>query len=185
MNMIAKCTRRTFLKLSVVGIGSLGFIEGCSRSPRADEKILSDNEAGVLAAVAGQIIPADEWPGGRENGVVTFIDKQLAGPYRRFLNDYRTGLAGITDSCVKTYQRRFEVLPWDQQMSFLKDMESGRLDGDAWKDGFSKRFFELLRSHSLQAYYGSPRHGGNKNYVSYKMVGLDYPPIIGQNRYRS
>ena len=35
----------------------------------------------------------------------------------------------------------------------------------------------------MQGFYGSPRHGGNKDYASYRMLGLDYPNIIGQNRY--
>jgi gluconate 2-dehydrogenase gamma chain len=42
----------------------------------------------------------------------------------------------------------------------------------------------MLRNHVMQAYYGSPRHGGNPGYASYKMLGIDYPPLIGQNRYR-
>jgi gluconate 2-dehydrogenase gamma chain len=37
----------------------------------------------------------------------------------------------------------------------------------------------------MQSYYGSSRHGGNKNNTSYKMLQLDYPVIIGQNRYKS
>jgi len=35
----------------------------------------------------------------------------------------------------------------------------------------------------MQGFYGSPRHGGNRNYASYKMMGLEYPRLIGQNRY--
>jgi len=35
----------------------------------------------------------------------------------------------------------------------------------------------------MQGYYGSPRHGGNKDNMSYKMLKLDYPVVIGQNRY--
>jgi hypothetical protein len=37
----------------------------------------------------------------------------------------------------------------------------------------------------MQGFYGSPRHGGNSNYVSYKMMKLDYPHVMGQNRYES
>ena len=37
------------------------------------------------------------------------------------------------------------------------------------------KFFELVRDHSMQAYYGSPIHGGNRNKISYKMMKLDYP----------
>ena len=41
----------------------------------------------------------------------------------------------------------------------------------------------MIRDHTMQGFYGSPRHGGNKGYASYKMLGLEYPRVIGQNRY--
>jgi gluconate 2-dehydrogenase gamma chain len=62
-------------------------------------------------------------------------------------------------------------------------MEEGKTEGKIWEKGFDMQFFELIMDHSLQGFYGSPRHGGNKNYISYKMINLDYPVIIGQNRY--
>jgi gluconate 2-dehydrogenase gamma chain len=64
----------------------------------------------------------------------------------------------------------------------LKNMEAGKMDGGVWKNGFAENFFQLLLAHSMQGYYGSPRHGGNKNFISYKMIGLDEPQIIGENR---
>jgi len=63
-------------------------------------------------------------------------------------------------------------------------MESGLMKENAWAGGFDKEFFGLIRDHTLQSYYGSPIHGGNKNKLSYRMIGLDYPLIIGQNRYK-
>lgn len=182
---MAKLTRREFMKLAAFGAGTAGIIAGCNTPRHSGRLFLDDNEARLLEAIAEQIIPTDEWPGGRDAGVVTFIDRQLAGPYRRFQQTYRNGLAGITAICQTQARKRFEELSWEEQTSFLRDMESGKLDEGLWKGGFGRRFFEMLRSHSLQGYYGSPRHGGNKNYVSYKMIGLDYPQILGQNRYRS
>jgi gluconate 2-dehydrogenase gamma chain len=41
----------------------------------------------------------------------------------------------------------------------------------------------MVRQHSLQGFYGSPGHGGNREYISYRMLGIDYPKVIGQNRY--
>ena len=35
----------------------------------------------------------------------------------------------------------------------------------------------------MQSFYGSPRHGGNPDYASYPMLGLEYPHVDGQNRY--
>ncbi|MFC2091007.1 hypothetical protein ACFLT1_09565, partial [Bacteroidota bacterium] len=44
--------------------------------------------------------------------------------------------------------------------------------------------FRRMIQHTMQGFYGSPRHGGNKNYISYKLMKLEYPYIVGQNRYR-
>ena len=54
-------------------------------------------------------------------------------------------------------------------------MEAGKMEGPPWEEGFDGQFFNLLRDHSMQAFYGSPRHGGNKNNISYKMLQIDSP----------
>lgn len=181
MNSSSRFSRRKFLQLAAVGAGSLAVAGGCRGEHAPDLHSLSPDEARLVEAIADQIIPPDDWPGGRESGVMNFIDRQLAGPYRRFRSDYRTGLSAINAESMRRHGKNFEALPWDQQTSFLKEMESGSLNQGVWSGGFGRRFFELLRSHSLQGYYGSPRHGGNKNFISYKMVGLDYPQTRGRN----
>lgn len=184
-----KLSRREFVKMTTLGagalslaVGSLSVIGGCSSSPKPSNYFFSESEIKLMEAIAEQIIPTDEWPGGRDLGVVNFIDKQLVGPYLRFQQDYRKGFEALEKTCENKFHSKFEKLSWDSQTSVLKDMEAGKLEGDAWKNDFSKYYFELLRSHCMQGYYGSPRHGGNKNYTSYKMIGIDQPPIIGENR---
>lgn len=184
-----KVSRRAFIKIAAVGTSSLALpaaslslIEGCAIPPQHTRNVLSSDEHHLLASIAEQIVPTDAWPGGRDAGVADFIDIQLAGPYRRYRQDYSRGLAAIEHSCLTKYHARFENLSWDDQTGFLLDMQSGTLDGDDWKDGFSTRFFELLRSHSMQGFYGSPRHGGNKGFVSYRMMRLDVVQTVGQNR---
>jgi gluconate 2-dehydrogenase gamma chain len=44
-------------------------------------------------------------------------------------------------------------------------------------------FFELVRKHTLEGYYGSPRHGGNRDAVSWRMLGVSEPPIRGRAQY--
>ncbi len=139
----------------------------------------------MLDALVEQIIPTDEWPGGRDAGVTNFIDKQLVGPYTRYQETYRKGLLAIRETCKANYQKGFEELNWDEQTKFLKKMEAGKMVGQLWEKGLDRQFFGLIRNHSMQGFYGSPCHGGNKNNVSYKMLKLDYPVIIGQNRYKS
>jgi gluconate 2-dehydrogenase gamma chain len=47
----------------------------------------------------------------------------------------------------------------------------------------SKPFFDLVRNHTMQGYYGSPRHGGNRDAISWRMLGLDEPPVRGRAQY--
>jgi gluconate 2-dehydrogenase gamma chain len=44
-------------------------------------------------------------------------------------------------------------------------------------------FFDLVRRHTMEGYYGSPRHGGNRDAVSWRMLGLDEPPVRGRAQY--
>jgi gluconate 2-dehydrogenase gamma chain len=177
-----KLTRRHFVQIAMLGTGSICLLPQCTRSI-SQWRFFTNSEAILIDAIAEQIIPADEWPGGRDSGVTNFIDKQLMEPYVRFQSKYRKGIAAIQETCELRYQRKFEDLAWDEQTIFLETMEAGNMKEPVWEGGFDKEFFSLVRDHSMQAYYGSPRHGGNKNNMSYKMLKLDYPLIIGQNRY--
>jgi gluconate 2-dehydrogenase gamma chain len=174
--------RRHFLHLAVSGTGSILFLPGCKKS-LSQWRFFTNSEAELIDSISEQIIPADEWPGGRDSGVTNFIDKQLVGPYVRFKSKYRKGIAAIQDTCRTSYQKKFEDLTWDEQTIFLERLEAGNIKEPVWAGGFDKEFFSMVRDHSMQAYYGSPIHGGNKNKMSYKMIKLDYPLIIGQNRY--
>ena len=62
--------------------------------PRNPWRCLSEDEARTLEAICERIIPADQDPGAAWAGVVTFIDRQLVGPYRKLRKTYRVGLAG-------------------------------------------------------------------------------------------
>jgi gluconate 2-dehydrogenase gamma chain len=47
----------------------------------------------------------------------------------------------------------------------------------------SEDFFSLILSHTMQGFYGDPRHGGNRGRASWKMLNLPYPPILGRLHY--
>ena len=147
-------------------------------------RFFTDAEALLVDAITEQIIPTDQDPGAIYAGVTNFIDRQLAGPYRRYRQAYRAGLAGVQETSRAMFRKPFESLSWDDQTALLKALESGKAPGSTWLGQSSSAFFELIRDHTMQGYYGSPRHGGNRDYVSYRMLKLDYPQVISQNRYR-
>jgi gluconate 2-dehydrogenase gamma chain len=71
-------------------------------------------------------------------------------------------------------------LAFGEQTSLLESLEKDEVPAGIWADEPASAFFDLIRSHCLQGYYGNPRHGGNRDYVSYRMIGLDYPQILGR-----
>jgi gluconate 2-dehydrogenase gamma chain len=183
-------SRRDVIKVMSVAVG--GVVTGVAgsmvlgridRSPPGGWQFLTPNEALVVEAVAEQIIPADQDPGAKQAGVIYFIDRQLVGPYRRFQKTYRSGLESLQKTSQQTSGKPFEALAWDEQTELLKSLEAGKAPKELWTDPSAPEFFNLLRDHTMQGFYGSPRHGGNRNYCSYKMMGLEYPRITGQNRY--
>ncbi|MGO9113849.1 MAG: gluconate 2-dehydrogenase subunit 3 family protein [Thermoguttaceae bacterium] len=184
-------SRRKVLKVVTVaaagvaiGVGSpaaLNRVLFSGRPPRW--RFLTDAEASLLDSVCAQIIPTDQDPGAKEAGCVTFIDRQLVGAHQRFAVKYRAGLASLAAMCQALHSKSFEELSSEEQIKLLEKLETGQVPKEHWKIVSSAEFFQLVCDHSMQGFYGSPRHGGNKDYVSYRMLGLAYPNIIGQNRY--
>lgn len=179
-----KLNRRRFVELAILGTGSICFLPQCRRTTEP-WRFFTESEALIIDAIAEQIIPSDEWPGGRDSGVTNYIDKQLTGPFVRFQTNYRKGINAIKETCINRYRKNFEEMEWYDQTLFIEEMEAGKMEEPEWEKGFDSAFFKMVRDHSMQAYYGSPVHGGNKNKMSYKMMNLDHPLIIGQNRYKS
>lgn len=178
-----KLTRRTFLKTGVAGFGSIMLLPSCLKPP-GKFRFFTDEEARCLIALCEQIIPADEHGGGAtEAGVIHYIDKQLTAVFHYDQVKYQRGLAGVQHSCLDLYGRRFETLEPDTQTTFLGKMEADDLPGDRWNSISPSGFFSLVVDHTMQGFYGAPRHGGNKDYMSYRMMGLEYPLVVGRNHY--
>lgn len=174
--------RRQFIQQLCYTCGAISFLPACSRN-YSTWRFFSDDEARMIISISEQFIPADNDPGASDARVVNFFDKQLTGHYKRHQETYRTGLARIDASALQLYDKKFSDLEWEQQTQFLESMEHGELPADQWAEADQRSFFNLILDHTMQGFYGSPRHGGNCNYVSFKMLKIDYPHVIGQNRY--
>lgn len=182
-------SRREFAKALSLSVGSLILFNQCKFSYKPHYRFFSTEEASLADAIVEQIIPTDEWLGAKDAGVTNFIDKQLVGHFSRFQENYRSGLNSIMVTCRELYGKPFEVLSWSDQTEFLKEMERGSFseliinNEKVWENGADRSFFGLIRNHTMAGYYGSPRHGGNYKYVSYRMIGLDIPTIQGRNKH--
>ena len=164
--------------------GSIMLYPSCSGN-ETPYHVFTNDEAVCLMALCEQIIPADQDAGATDAGVIHFIDKQT---HLRFPNDlpvYQKGIAALQATCEGQYNKPFEKLDESTQIETMKSMERGRLPAEYWEGVSQQNFFSTVLNRTMQGFYGSPRHGGNKNYVSYRMLKLDYPLIVGQNRYRN
>jgi gluconate 2-dehydrogenase gamma chain len=136
-----------------------------------------------LEAACERIIPADEDPGAAWAGAVNYIDLQLVGPFRTHQKAYRQGIAGLDETSRNLFGKEFTALPAGKQDEVLKALEKGEAPGDVWRKRSSKQFFAMVIRHTMEGFYGDPRHGGNRDRVSWKMLNLPYPPIRGRNHY--
>lgn len=176
-------SRRSFLKTGAAGFGSVLLMPSCIQQ-LSPYKFFTPEEAKCVIALCEQIIPADKYGGGAtEAGVIHYIDRQLVAVFDYDQLRYQLGLEALQRSCLKLHSKRFEKLDWDDQHQVLLSLEANELPGEYWQDLDPGRFFSLLISHTMQGFYGAPRHGGNKNYMSYGMMGLDFPLVIGRNHY--
>lgn len=82
---------------------------------------------------------------------------------------YRAGLAALDAYCAKSHGRVFADLSDTQQDAILTGLEEEkiRLDG---ADG--KALFEALLNNTMEGFFADPIYGGNRDMVSWKMIGF-------------
>jgi gluconate 2-dehydrogenase gamma chain len=163
--------RRVFLG---AGLAAIGTTISCTRgTPGQTWRFFTPAQAQTVDAICAQLIPADQDPGAKEAGVVHYIDLQLSKRFKKHRAVYLQGLDAVDAAGRSKFARRFVELTADQQVEVLNAVE----------EKFPV-FFDLIVTHARQGFYGDPRHGGNRNMVSWKMLGLPFPPVRGREHYK-
>jgi gluconate 2-dehydrogenase gamma chain len=161
------------------------------RSTSMDLIFFNELEAQTVEAVAARIIPGDATdPGAREAGVVTYIDRSLAGFLRDLQTFYRRALQELDDYSRDRHNGPFRELTEGDQDRVLAELdsvatietESREYGTDALQDENKEvdesestlliRFFSIVREHVLQGTFCDPAYGGNRDTVGWKMVGF-------------
>jgi gluconate 2-dehydrogenase gamma chain len=163
--------RRKFLRIAGTAT-ACGALVSCGRQS-TPWRYLTAAEGRTLDAICEQIIPTDQTPGAAWAGVVNFIDRQLMGPYRRQQAAYQRGLFAINEIAAARFGRSFVDLDAPRQRELLESLTGG-----------ARRFFSTVIAHTMQGYYGDPRHGGNRDAVSWRMLGVPVIPIRGRYGYQ-
>ncbi|HEV7815896.1 MAG TPA: gluconate 2-dehydrogenase subunit 3 family protein [Janthinobacterium sp.] len=148
-----------------------------------------------LLAACDRLIPHDEHgPGAVELGVPEFLDRHMQtsyasgdiwymqGPFMEAAPEFgyqgrlplrdilRVGIKEMDAHSGKQFGKKFADLTAAQQDGLLKAAEGGKLKLQEMSE---KLFFSQLLNEVRNGYFSDPKHGGNKDMGSWKMIG--YP----------
>jgi gluconate 2-dehydrogenase gamma chain len=152
---------------------------------------LNTEEAAFIEAAVARLIPKDDdWGGALEAGVPNYIDKQLAGAWGAGERLYRSGPwqpgtpsqgyqlpftpAELFRAALGAINRALSSRPFaqmsaEQQDQYLKGLEAGGADLDGVPGDV---FFAHLLQCTLEGYFSDPVYGGNRDMVSWRMIGF-------------
>ncbi len=126
--------------------------------------------AETLHAVIDRLIPPDDYPGGWEAGVGDFLtllfvrEPELKAPHE-------AGIAALEYEAEAIYGQPFAALSADVQDTFLQNVENGRVQ-TAWPVS-PAYWFGQLREQAMEGFYADPGNGGNRDRVSWTMIGFE------------
>lgn len=171
--------RREFIASSAALLGGswlsmqlpmLGELAAWARTAAAEQAaftILTPAEARTMEAFAAQIIPSDPTsPGAKEAGAIWFIDRALGPGY---FPEFREPIkAGVADLDARARRRRsgitgFADLAASDQIRVMRQIEE-------------TQFFYTGRMLSVMGVLADPRHGGNRDRASSKILGIEHQP---------
>lgn len=99
--------------------------------------------------------------------MANYITRQLCGPFREHFATYRAGLA----EADRRAGGDFCAISREEQLKILMQMD---------RDKATRAFVSVVATHSMQGFYGNPRHGGNRNNCSWRMLGVPVSQVRGR-----
>lgn len=142
-------------------------------------RFFSREEALIVAAAASRIFPSDDsGPGAREAGVVTYIDRQLAGPWGR--DRYRYTQGPFEEDAAPEFGYQGRATPQQIYRQGLKDLKGFDQLAPAEQDKKLSQietspFFSLLRRNTIEGMFCDPIHGGNVDMLGWQLIGFPGP----------
>ncbi len=115
---------------------------------------LGEAEARDYAAAMSRLIPTTDTPGAADTGVIWFWDNVLGNYYAHLLEPVRS----LRERLLTETDGRFADLDAESQDAALKAIED---DGR----------FEIWRVLTIFGFFAMEKHGGNKDHVSWDLVG--------------
>ena len=134
---------------------------------------LTKQQQQTLRAVVNRIIPPDDYPGAWQSGVGDYLARQFESDLRPVFDDYCAGLTALEAESVARFQQSFSLLSNEEQDTVLRHLEAGEVL-TAWNI-VPRLFFNLLVNTTAEGFYSDPEQGGNRNNLSWVMIGFEEP----------
>ena len=173
------------------------------------DQFLTPEEAAFIDAAVARLIPKDDLgPGAKEAGVMTFLDRQLAGSFGRAAHWYMQGpwhdgketqgyqsrltpaqLYRAAIKAIDAHSRKafgnkaFAELAADDQDHVLTGLENGTIE---LQGADAKTFFDVFLQNTVEGFFSDPIYGGNRDMAGWKLIGFpgaryDYRPYVDKH----
>ncbi len=130
---------------------------------------LNPHETRTASALVERLFPRDDnGPGAIDIGVLTYVDRALAGPYSDCIEQYRRGLAALDRTAHANHELDFADCSIAVQDQLIAQLEHDDSD-----------FFEFVRAHLQEGLFADPIYGGNRDKLGWKTLG--HPGIWLEN----
>ncbi len=156
---------------------------GCGARLAPGLRFFSKDEARTIDAWTECLIPADDMPGASQAQVIRYIDLQLTRRFKKLQEPYRRAAEAIKETARRAHGKPFADLPIEQQSALLAAIDKGEGDKSIWGNDGGKAAFDMVLNHTMQGFFGNPRHGGNRDFVSWRMLGVPPLPVRGRLHY--
>ena len=160
---------------SLIATAALVPVAALTSPAQTPESVFSASQIRLLEAFVDRLIPTDEnGPGARECGVVTYIDRSLAGPLSGEKATFIEGLSAVDEVARKTHGAPLAELSSAQQDEVLTVLDSGTATGFTPN---SRIFFGRVRRLTLEGMFGDPYYGGNREFAGWDLIHYPGPRL--------
>lgn len=132
--------------------------------------LFSNQQIATLSAAFNRLIPTDQYPNAWDNGTGDYLALQLNGDSATSLELYRAGLDSLNQESQDRHNQDFAALSEATQDQVLSLVERGEVQSQ-WPIN-PRQFFEAILNHSAEGYYANPGNGGNREKISWQMIGF-------------
>jgi gluconate 2-dehydrogenase gamma chain len=124
--------------------------------------LLAAGDVADVEALTSQIVPSDDTPGAREAGATIFIDRALGSFLAHWRESFMEGLRDFQAASRAMFPEApsFAALSPGQQIDFLRTVDA-------------TPFFDQARTLTLCGMFTSPKYGGNRDGIGWKLIGFE------------